>query len=203
MLFVFTRNWMSEFTKLKQCLTGIWCHAFSRLATPKGKTQDGFHAADWLDIHTPSYSADRLVGLVVKVSTSRAEDPGLESRLCQDFSRASHTSDLEIVTPVATLPGTWHYRVSAGNGQPSVSFIFSFSLFLFLKLFDFCCVFFRCWTVFRAAESSHSSSTLPFLGSWKRSEGMRYLMSGLENTALKGVDRVRGWCANIERHTYG
>ena len=30
---------------------------------------------------------DRLVGLVVKASASRAEDPGFESRLHRDFSR--------------------------------------------------------------------------------------------------------------------
>ena len=30
--------------------------------------------------------ADRLVGLVVKASASRAEDPGFESRLRRDFS---------------------------------------------------------------------------------------------------------------------
>ena len=29
---------------------------------------------------------DRLVGLVIKVSASRAEDPGFESRLRRDFS---------------------------------------------------------------------------------------------------------------------
>ena len=34
-----------------------------------------FSASEW----------DRLIGLVVKVSTSRAEDPGFESRLCQGF----------------------------------------------------------------------------------------------------------------------
>ena len=28
---------------------------------------------------------DRLVALVVKASASRGEDPGFESRLCQDF----------------------------------------------------------------------------------------------------------------------
>ena len=47
---------------------------------------------------TPRY---RLVGLVVKASASRAEDPGLESR----FSGSSHSGDLKIGTPVATLPG--------------------------------------------------------------------------------------------------
>ena len=33
-----------------------------------------------------SLAADRLVGLVVKASTSRAEDPGFQSRLRRDFS---------------------------------------------------------------------------------------------------------------------
>ena len=66
---------------------------------------------------------DHLVGLVVKVSTSRAEDPGFESRLQWDFSGSSHTSDLKIGTPVATLPEAWLYRVSAGTGQPGVSIL--------------------------------------------------------------------------------
>ena len=39
------------------------------------------------------------------------------------FSWSSHTSDLEIGTPVATLPGTWCYRVSAGTGWPNVSIL--------------------------------------------------------------------------------
>ena len=37
------------------------------------------------------------------------------------FSGSSHTSDFKISTPVATLPGAWHYRVSAGTGRPGVS----------------------------------------------------------------------------------
>ena len=49
----------------------------------------------------------RLAGLVVKASASGAEDPGFESRLRRDYSGLSHTSDLKIGTPVATLPGTW------------------------------------------------------------------------------------------------
>ena len=53
-------------------------------------------------------SIDRLVGLVVKASALRAEDPEFESRLCHgDFSRLNHTIDLKIGTPVATLPGAW------------------------------------------------------------------------------------------------
>ena len=38
----------------------------------------------------------RLVGLVVKASSSGAEDPGFESRLRRDFSGSSHTSDLKL-----------------------------------------------------------------------------------------------------------
>ena len=67
--------------------------------------------------------AYRLGGLVVKASTSGAEDPGFESRLRRDFSGSSHTSDLKIGTPVATLPGAWRSRVSAGTGGPGVSIL--------------------------------------------------------------------------------
>ena len=66
---------------------------------------------------------NHLAGLVVKASASRAENPGFESRLRRDFSGASHTSDLKIGTPVATLPGTWDYRVSAGTCRPGVSIL--------------------------------------------------------------------------------
>ena len=46
---------------------------------------------------------DGFISLVVKASASRAADSELISHLCQDFSGWSHTSDLEIGTPVATL----------------------------------------------------------------------------------------------------
>ena len=45
-----------------------------------------------------------LIGLVVKASASRAEDPGFESCWRRDFSRSSHTSDLNIGTP-CQMPG--------------------------------------------------------------------------------------------------
>ena len=59
----------------------------------------------------------RPVGLVVKASAWRANPP-LRHR---DFSRSSHTSDLQISTPEATLSGTWRYRVGAGTGWLGVS----------------------------------------------------------------------------------
>ena len=44
---------------------------------------------------------NRVDGLVVKASASRAEDPGFESRFRRDFSGSSYTSDSKIGTPVA------------------------------------------------------------------------------------------------------
>ena len=65
-----------------------------------------------------------LIGFVVKASTLSAEDPVFESRFgCGDFSRSSHTSDLKIGTPVATLPGTWRDQVRVGTGWPGVSIL--------------------------------------------------------------------------------
>ena len=66
---------------------------------------------------------DRLIGLVVKASTSRAEDPGFESCLQQDSSGSSHTSDFKIGTPVAILPGAMWYMVSTGTGWSGVSML--------------------------------------------------------------------------------
>ena len=66
---------------------------------------------------------DRLVGLVVKASASRAEDPESNPACTGIFPGSSHTSDLRIGTPVATLPGAWRYRVSAGTGRPGVSIL--------------------------------------------------------------------------------
>ena len=81
------------------------------------------HAVEARSFDQPHLHVDRLVGLVVKASTSRAEDPGFESRWWQDFFGSSRTSDLNIGTPVATLPGAWRFRVSAGTGQPGVSIL--------------------------------------------------------------------------------
>ena len=67
---------------------------------------------------------DRLVGLVVKASTSRSENLG-SILACADgiFSGSSHTSNLKTGTPVATLPSAWCCRVSAGTGWPGVSIL--------------------------------------------------------------------------------
>ena len=58
-------------------------------------------------------------------STSTAEDPGVRFPFVPwgFCSGSSHTSDLKIDTPVATLQGAWRYRVSAGTGWPGVSIL--------------------------------------------------------------------------------
>ena len=60
---------------------------------------------------------------MVKVSASRTKDPVFESRLRRDFSGDESYQWLKLGTRVATLPGTWRYRVSAGTGWPCVSIL--------------------------------------------------------------------------------
>ena len=63
-------------------------------------------------------SFNRFVGLVVKESASRAEDPAC----AEIFPRSSHANDFKIATPVATLPGA-RYRVRTGTGRFGVSIL--------------------------------------------------------------------------------
>ena len=63
---------------------------------------------------------DRLVGLVVRRPPRERKIPGSNLVCAWIFSGSSHTSDSKIDTPVATLPGAWRYRVSAGTGRPGV-----------------------------------------------------------------------------------
>ena len=64
-----------------------------------------------------------LVGLVVRRPPRERKIPGSNPARARIFSGSSNTSDLKIGTPVATLPGAWHYRVSAGTGGPGVSIL--------------------------------------------------------------------------------
>ena len=65
----------------------------------------------------------RLVGLVVGRPPRERRIPGSNPACGGIFSGSSHTSDLKIGTPVATLPGAWRYRVSTGTGRPGVSIL--------------------------------------------------------------------------------
>ena len=68
-----------------------------------------------------SINWDSLVGLVGRRQPRERKIPGSNPACAGIFSGSSHTSDLNIGTPVATLPGAWRYRVSAGTGRPGVS----------------------------------------------------------------------------------
>ena len=61
-----------------------------------------------------------LDGLVVKASPRERKIRGSNPACDGIFTRSSHTSGLKIGTPAATLPGSWHYRVSTGTGRPGV-----------------------------------------------------------------------------------
>ena len=66
---------------------------------------------------------NRLVGLVVRRLPRERKIPGSNPACAGIFSGSSHTSDFKIGTPVATMPGAWRYRVSAGTGRPGVSIL--------------------------------------------------------------------------------
>ena len=65
----------------------------------------------------------RPVGLVVRRPPRERKIPGSNPASAGIFKGSSHTSDLKIGTPVATLPGAWRYRVSTGTGLPGVSIL--------------------------------------------------------------------------------
>ena len=67
-----------------------------------------------------SYS---LVGLVVRRPPRERKVLASNPACAGIFSGSSHTCDLNIGTPVATLPGAWRYRVSTGTGRPGVSIL--------------------------------------------------------------------------------
>ena len=69
------------------------------------------------------YGVDCLVGLVVRRPPRERKIQGSNPACAGIFSGSSHTSDSKIGTPVATLPGAWRYRVSAGTGRPVVSIL--------------------------------------------------------------------------------
>ena len=105
--------------------------------------------------------ANRRAGQVVKASASGAEDPGFDSRWWRDFSGSSHTSDLKIGTQVATRPGAWRYRVSAGTGRPGVSILWLSEVEgLVLKLLSRCGSTYNCLSRSIPEIHSHVGGTL-------------------------------------------
>ena len=82
----------------------------------KGCAADCFGLPWHIQSHIMTAGDNCLVSLVVKAPASNHACDGI-------FLGLSHTSDLKIGTPVANLPGAWHYRVSAGTGWPGVSIL--------------------------------------------------------------------------------
>ena len=66
---------------------------------------------------SPGLHCDRLVDLVVRRPPRERKIPGWNPACAGIFfSGLSHTSDLKIGIPVATLPGAWRCRANAGTG---------------------------------------------------------------------------------------
>ena len=81
-------------------------------------------------IYWPGRKSERKAGVEFTVQTPLVSQlprerkiPGSNPACAGIFSGSTHTSDLKIGTPVDTLPGAWHYRVSAGTGRPGVSIL--------------------------------------------------------------------------------
>ena len=77
--------------------------------------------------------------------------PGWNTASAGIFPGSSHTSDLEIDTPVATLPGAWRYKVSAGTGWPGVSTLWLGEMESLICNF---CLSVAAWKVWSAASIS-------------------------------------------------
>ena len=104
---------------------GLWANWFPLRPSDTGLVQDcvlGWSALNplWFADDTDRLKR-RLVGLVVRRPPRERKIPGSNPVCAGIFSGSSHTSDSKIGTPVATLPGAWRYRVSAGTGRPGVS----------------------------------------------------------------------------------
>ena len=69
------------------------------------------------------HAYDRLVDLVVRRPPQERKIPGSNPICSGIFPGWSHTSDSKIGTPVATLPGAWRYRVSAGTDRSGVNIL--------------------------------------------------------------------------------
>ena len=75
------------------------------------------------EIFTISSLQTALLALWLRHLLRERKILGLNPPCVEIFPGPSHTSDLKISTPVATLPGAWRYRVSAGTGRPGISIL--------------------------------------------------------------------------------
>ena len=82
---------------------------------------------DKCEVSPGLHSTDRQCGDLAALRPLRwpreRKIPGSNPACAGIFSGPSRTSDLKIGTPVATLPGAWRSRVSAGTGRPGVGIL--------------------------------------------------------------------------------
>ena len=90
----------------------------------QGDQSDGHHLSDYV-VKMSDSSAEGTVSLAqwLRCPPRERKIPSSNLACAKIFPGSSHTSDLEIGTPVATLPDTWRYRVSAGTAWPGVSIL--------------------------------------------------------------------------------
>ena len=74
-------------------------------------------------VNNISVSETASFSLWLRCPPRERKSPGLNPACAGIFSGSSHTSDLKIGTPVATLPDAWCYRVNAGTGWLGVSLL--------------------------------------------------------------------------------
>ena len=118
---------VKQTNKQKTSLTALQMQFILLMSTGLRKPRKQHVRLSWAFLHrgteVASSETDRLVGLVVGRPPRERKIPGSNPACAGIFSGSSHTSDLKIGTPVATLPGAWRYRVSTGTGRPGVSIL--------------------------------------------------------------------------------
>ena len=114
----------SEITSPASCLCKLQlvCRRLHEL-TPYVHCMAPADGLYWVQVLMYVLHCNRLVGLVVRRPPRERKVPGSNPACAGIFSGPSHTSALNIGTPVVTLPGAWRYRVSAGTGRPGVSIL--------------------------------------------------------------------------------
>ena len=119
---------LNHLETLSVCMAALWRHLVGEL----GPTLVILETCVWGLEPRLSLLEDNQCGTDYQTGTletpsrrppGQRKIPGSNPACAGTLSGSSHTSDLNIGTPVATLPGAWHYRVSAETDLPGVSIL--------------------------------------------------------------------------------
>ena len=77
----------------------------------------------WDYINYILYHITASLALWLKRLPRERKIPGSNATPDGIFLGSRHTSDFNIGTPVATLPGSWRYGINDGTGWPGVSIL--------------------------------------------------------------------------------